>query len=55
MLLHGFVDRNSVLRAHFIKLIDADDATVGENHGASLKLKLASGVVLDDCSGETGG
>lgn len=36
LLLHDFVDGYTIDVVHFVKLIDADDTSVGEDHGASL-------------------
>ena len=55
LLLHSLVNRDSVLRAHFIELIDADYAAVGEDHSATLQLKLSRRIVLNHRRSQTGG
>lgn len=45
LLLHGFVDGDAVLVAHLVELVDADDAAVREDHGATLEVELARVVV----------
>ena len=36
LLLHGLVNRDAILLAHLVELVDADDATVRKNHRTSL-------------------
>ena len=36
LLLHGFVDRHSVVLAHLVELVDADDTSVCEDHRPAL-------------------
>ena len=37
LLLHGLVDRYTVLDAHLVKFVNANDAAVGQYHGAALE------------------
>lgn len=41
LLFHDFVDGHAVEVAHLVKLVDADDATVGQHHGTGLEPLLA--------------
>ena len=41
LLLHCFVDRNSVLISHFVKLVDAYHSPVRDDHCPTLKVELA--------------
>uniref|UniRef100_A0A0A9CR90 Uncharacterized protein n=1 Tax=Arundo donax TaxID=35708 RepID=A0A0A9CR90_ARUDO len=42
LLFHNFMDSNSVLIIHLIKLINADYTTISKNHGTSLKPSFPS-------------
>ena len=53
LLLHSFMDGNSILWAHLVKLIDADDATISENHGSAFELELACSIILNHGSSQT--
>ena len=47
LLFHGFVDGDAVFVAHFVEFVDADDAVVGEHHGAALEVEFpCAGVPL---------
>eukprot|EP00955_Chlamydomonas_euryale_P023219 244760-Chlamydomonas_euryale.AAC.4 len=46
------VDRDAVLVAHLVKLVDAHHASVCQHHGASLEPLLAGVVVVRDGRGE---
>ena len=48
------MDGDSVLVAHLIELVNADDATVGEDHGPTLEVELPT-AVPDHRRRETGG
>uniref|UniRef100_A0A1I8JQK3 RING-type domain-containing protein n=1 Tax=Macrostomum lignano TaxID=282301 RepID=A0A1I8JQK3_9PLAT len=41
-LLHDLVNRGPIDVGHFVELVDADDAPVGQNHGAGFQLPLAA-------------
>ena len=47
LLLHCLVDGNTVLRPHLVELIDADNSTIGEDHGTALELEFSSRVIFD--------
>ena len=49
LLLHRLVNCDTVLLAHFVKLVNAADATVRKHHGASLEVKLALGIANKGC------
>ena len=53
LLLHGLVDSDTVVLAHFVELIDADQTTVGQHHGTGLQATLASVGVGGDGSRQT--
>jgi hypothetical protein len=40
LLLHGFVDGYTVLVSHLVELVNADDASVGENHGTAFEIEF---------------
>ena len=42
------MDCYSVLRSHFIKLIDADDSTISKHHGSSFKLEISCCWIFDN-------
>merc|ERR1719330_478464 len=48
LLLHCFVDGNTIVDVHLVKLIDAHDATISQNHCSALESK--SFLVSDDSS-----
>ena len=48
LLLHGFVDGDTILWTHFVEFVDADDATVGEDHRSAFQLEFSGSVVFDD-------
>ena len=54
LLFHSLVDSDSILRPHFIKLINAHDTTISQHEGPAFKLKLTSVRILDYGSGQTG-
>lgn len=41
LLFHSFVDSYSVVFSHFVELVDADDASISQHHGASFHHKVA--------------
>ena len=53
LLLHGLVDSDTVVLAHLVELINADQTTVGQYHGTSLQTTLASIGVGGDGSRQT--
>ena len=53
LLLHGLVDSDTVVLAHLVELIDADQTTVGQHHGTSLQTTLASVGIGGDGSRQT--
>jgi hypothetical protein len=53
LLLHGFVDSNTVTRLHLIELINAYYSAVGQDHSSAFKLEFTSNGVFDDCCSET--
>jgi hypothetical protein len=53
LLFHNFVNSDTISIIHFIKLIDADNTTVSEDHGACFETALTSVLVSDDSSGKT--
>ncbi len=40
-LFHDFVDGRAVDVGHFVELVDAHDAAIGQHHGAGLEPPLA--------------
>mmetsp|Transcript_42322 Transcript_42322/g.122390 ORF Transcript_42322/g.122390 Transcript_42322/m.122390 type:complete len:469 (+) Transcript_42322:1353-2759(+) len=52
LLLHGLVNRNAVILAHLVKLVDADDAAICADHCTSLKGKLPGATLARHGSGE---
>ena len=52
-LLHRLVNRRSVQLVHLVKLVNANDATIGQDHCACLKTPLARLIVLGDGGSET--
>ena len=40
LLLHRFVDRDTVLVAHLVELVDTDDTRVGQDHCAAFQVEL---------------
>ena len=55
LLFHGFVDCHPVVLAHFIELIDAADASIGEYDGSGLEGLRSCAWISDHGGGETGG
>ena len=53
LLLHGFVEDHTRVIVHLVELIDATDASVREDKGATLKDKLTGFWVSCDIDGET--
>uniref|UniRef100_A0A0A9CWQ7 Uncharacterized protein n=1 Tax=Arundo donax TaxID=35708 RepID=A0A0A9CWQ7_ARUDO len=53
LLFHNFMYSNSVLLIHLIKLIDADNTSIGKNHGTSLKPSFPSLLVRCHSSSQT--
>lgn len=53
LLFHGLVDSDTVVLAHLIELIDADQTTIGQHHGTSLQATFASVRVGRDGSSQT--
>merc|ERR1712020_886080 len=53
LLLHGLMDRHPVVLAHLVELIDAHHPTIGQNHGASLKDKGATGRISHHTCSQT--
>jgi hypothetical protein len=53
LLLHDFVDSHSVNVGHLVELIDADHATIGEDHGAGLEPSFARVAVGRNSGRET--
>jgi hypothetical protein len=43
LLLHGFVDCDSILVAHLVEFVDAYYAAIGEYHGAAFQVELSLG------------
>jgi hypothetical protein len=54
LLLHGLVNGDTILVAHLVKLVDADDAAVGEDHRAAFEEKLSLHETKKGKEGETG-
>ncbi|GIX65589.1 YfcC family protein [Babesia caballi] len=52
LLLHHFVDGNTVVGLHLVEFVNADHATVAHDHGAALHAALASVLVSDHGGGE---
>ena len=55
LLFHSFMNGDSILCLHLIKLINAHNTTISQHHSTSLKLELSSDRVADHSSGQTGG
>ena len=53
LLLHGLVDRDPILVAHLVELVDAHDPTVGQHHRPALEVELACRVVPLDRGRQT--
>jgi len=53
LLLHGFVENDTGVVAHLIKLINAADTAVRENESATFQHELLSVRILSDVDGET--
>jgi hypothetical protein len=53
LLFHNFVDSDSVLLLHFIELVDATDAAIGEHEGASFENELVSDRIFLNNGGQT--
>mmetsp|Transcript_34612 Transcript_34612/g.83547 ORF Transcript_34612/g.83547 Transcript_34612/m.83547 type:complete len:345 (+) Transcript_34612:460-1494(+) len=49
LLLHSLVDGHPVVGAHLVELVEADDAAVGEDHGATFQGEVAVDVTDDGC------
>ena len=49
LLLHNFMDGNTVDVGHFIEFVDADNATVSKDHRASFESPLARVLVGSHC------
>ena len=53
LLLHDFVDGDAVDVAHFVELVDADNASVCEDHGTGFEAAFPGFFVAGDSSCET--
>lgn len=53
LLLHDFVDSDSVDLGHLVELVDADDAPVGEDHGSGFEAAVARLLVRRDGGSQT--
>ena len=42
LLFHGFVNSYAIIFSHFIKLVDANESTICQDHGASFKAAFPS-------------
>jgi hypothetical protein len=40
LLFHGFVDGYTIFVTHLVELVDADSATICENHGTTFEVEL---------------
>mmetsp|Transcript_8640 Transcript_8640/g.17509 ORF Transcript_8640/g.17509 Transcript_8640/m.17509 type:complete len:204 (+) Transcript_8640:4081-4692(+) len=49
LLLHDFVNCDTILIAHLVKFIDADHTPVGQNHCTSLQLSLSGILISRHC------
>merc|ERR1712038_1347399 len=52
-LFHDLVNGGPVHVCHFVKFVNADDAAIGEDHGAGLQPPLASLLISGDGSRQT--
>ena len=55
LLFHGFVDGDSVIFPHLVELVDADDAAVGQHHGAAFHDEVSRRRISIDRRRQTGG
>ena len=53
LLLHGFMNCNSILWSHFIKLVNAYNASIGKDHSSSFKLEITTAWISDYWSCQT--
>ena len=53
LLFHNFVDSNPVLFLHFIELVNAANAAIGENKSAAFENKLVRDRIFLHNSGQT--
>mmetsp|Transcript_19469 Transcript_19469/g.34720 ORF Transcript_19469/g.34720 Transcript_19469/m.34720 type:complete len:374 (+) Transcript_19469:648-1769(+) len=51
LLLHGLMDGNAILHVHLVKLVNANNTAIGQNHGATFQGEPVA--VTDDGSCET--
>mmetsp|Transcript_9053 Transcript_9053/g.21451 ORF Transcript_9053/g.21451 Transcript_9053/m.21451 type:complete len:202 (+) Transcript_9053:764-1369(+) len=51
LLLHGLMDSNTVFLVHLVKLVNANQAIVGQNHCSAFQCKAPT--ILDNGSSET--
>ena len=53
LLLHGFVNSDTIFVSHFVKLINTHNTTIGQNHGTTFQIELTGSRVSLNWSCQT--